>query len=158
MAIYYLDSNGNLYRKGNTRFLSLKSPNLDKKLESVISIEDLLKKASLTRMKRTDFYRELSIRYKDIKEEWSRNGIKYRSGLNFRNIEDLDNLPVHISKYGDELIKVYHLGRVYFYDKGSAKLYKGRGRLMNINTHDFEKWTKFKSCAPVYNLDLNCIE
>lgn len=88
--------------------------------------------------------------WRDKQEHWSHNGIHYRSGKNFRSLEEWAKLPT-FKVEGDERYEwrlVYRRGRVYR-SRYYANSFGRQIMLYGNQTGDFLCFASVKGCAPV---------
>ena len=108
-----------------------------------------------TRIKKQEFCRLMNVFFRNIKDEWLFEDIKFKKIDNFEfnkngeciNYDLYNDIPLHrvfdsINQQG--YIKVYHWGKIYYYE-----FY--RKRLLCIKTLKHLQYASLKNCSPIFN-------
>lgn len=136
-----------VYRLGNTTLEKYR----------VVPIDEF-NSLKTTEIKNSEYSRLMNIYFKYVQHEWEFEGVKYRKLENFEKKEYLlsanynigKDVPLHdLGNYKNNLILVYHWGKVYYH----TIQYNGEGvgQLLCPYTLNYVRWAKLKNCAPIFN-------
>jgi hypothetical protein len=113
------------------------------------------------KIKKDKFCELMNIYFKNVKHSWEYQGVHFRKLDNFEDNGwnmcvnyEFHKIPRHSiggKGWGDNLIMVYHWGKVYYFTFS----YNGenRGQLIDPYTHNLVQWASPKHCAPIFNED-----
>lgn len=118
-----------------------------------------------TLLKKERFNELLNNHFRNSREDWEKDGVKFRSMENF-DTDKLGNLTnytfsklpkyyIDTKDYYAEVTLVYHQGRVYYMEWGTPG--SERCRLIDAINYTLLKWVRPRNCSPVMNLTKRCI-
>lgn len=153
---HYLMKNGDLVQHNEATNV-YKIRNNIKHIDTRIT-EEFFQENLDKQIKRSEFSRLMNIYFKNVKHTWKFEHTDYEKAENFESSgyslsinHDVSKMPRHGEGYFNDLIMVYHWGRVYYHTV-SYNGYKS-GQLMDIKTGNFVRWAQLKHCAPVRNVN-----
>lgn len=127
--------------------------------KTVVFSKEVFESMKSKQIKRDEFSRLMNIYFKDVNHSWTFEGKSYRKLDNFEdsgyriisNYNGGSDIPRHKtgSMAYDDMILVYHWGKVYYFTI-SYNGYK-QGQLVDTKTLSHVRWAQAKHCAPIFD-------